>query len=69
MSTFNRRLLAAGLGVVRAQHLEGGPEASLSIRGAGAPIDLAGSYETGFNEADDNQHQWPLPNVIGVRAR
>jgi hypothetical protein len=26
-----------------------------------------GSWETGFNENDDNANAWPLPNVIGVR--
>ncbi len=25
-----------------------------------------GSYETGFNENDDNARYWRLPNVIGI---
>ena len=62
----NRRLLT--LGVVRAMHVEGGPEASLSVRGA-VKLDLAGSYETGFREDDTNEEQWPIPNVICVRVR
>ena len=66
---FNQRLLELPLGVVRAMHVEGGPEASLSIRSGPFRLDLSGSYETGFNENDDNGQQWPLPNVIGVTAK
>jgi len=47
-------------------HLEGGPEASLSIHADGVDLDLAGSYETGFWPDDSNVRQWPIPNVIGV---
>lgn len=63
---FGNLVLSLPLGVVRAQHLEGGPEASLSIHGGGVDVDLSGSFETGFNENDDNREQWPLPNVIGL---
>jgi len=66
---FNQRLLKLPLGVVRAMHVEGGPEASLSIRSGPFRLDLSGSYETGFNENDENSRQWPLPNVIGVSAK
>ena len=69
MSDFNRRLLALPLEIVRAMHVEGGPEASLSVRGPGLRLDLAGSFETGFRENDSNGVQWALPNVIGVRER
>lgn len=69
MKEFNEKLLALGLGVTGAMHLEGGPEASLSIRSAKVNLDLCGSYETGFNEDDDNKQQWPIPNVIAVVAR
>lgn len=68
MRDFNRIVLALPLGVVRAMHVEGGPEASLSVHGHGVDLDLAGSYETGFNENDDNRRQWPIPNVIGVEV-
>lgn len=47
-------------------HVEGGPEASLSIHTGGVDLDLCGSYETGFNENDSNTHQWAIPNVLGV---
>ena len=66
MKEFNEKLLALGLGVTRAMHLEGGPEASLTIRSEKVNLDLCGSYETGFNENDNNKQQWPIPNVIGV---
>jgi hypothetical protein len=68
MRAFNRLLLNSGLGVTHAQHLEGGPEASLSVHGGGIDLDLCGSYETGFVEHDDNAAQWPLPNVLAVEA-
>lgn len=69
MHDLNTRLLALPLEIVRAMHVEGGPEASLSVRGPGLKLDLMGSYETGFHEDDDNNRQWPLPNVLGVVVR
>ncbi len=69
MKEFGDKILALPLGITRAMHAEGGPEASLSIRTAELKLDLCGSYETGFNENDDNHQQWPLPNVIGVSPR
>ncbi len=68
MADFNRLLLASDLGVVRAMHMEGGPEASLSLRGK-LKADFCGSYETGFWPNDSNEKQWELPNVLGVVAR
>jgi hypothetical protein len=69
MTELNRILLELPLEVIRAQHLEGGPEASLSIHAGGVHLDLCGSYETGFVHADDNREQWALPNVLGVVRR
>ncbi len=68
MHDFNALVTSLPLGVMRAMHVEGGPEASLSVRGPGIEVDLAGSYETGFNAADDNVKQWPLPNVVTVEV-
>ena len=67
MSDFNRLLLSLPLGVVAAMHVEGGPEASLSVRGA-VHLDANGSYETGFVENDGERSQWAIPNVLGVSA-
>ncbi len=66
MRDFNARILALPLEVMRAMHLEGGPEASLSIHVPGVDLDLSGSFETGFLENDTNARQWPIPNVLGV---
>jgi hypothetical protein len=66
MRDFNALILSVPLDVTQAMHMEGGPEASLSIHGPGVDLDLSGSYETGFTEHDGNDHQWPIPNVLGV---
>jgi hypothetical protein len=69
MRDFNERLLALPLGITAAMHVEGGPEASLSIHAGGVDLDLLGSYESGFNENDAERTQWEIPNVLGVRKR
>jgi len=66
MRDFNKLLLDLPLDVQQAMHLEGGPEASLSIHVPGLDLDLCGSYETGFLPNDSNHQQWPIPNVLGV---
>jgi hypothetical protein len=67
MAAFNARLKEVPLDITRAMHVEGGPEASLSIRSGGTKVDLCGSYETSFVENDQNKEQWAIPNVLGVR--
>jgi hypothetical protein len=62
-------LLKLPLGIRRAMYLEGGPEASLSLETGFVSLIRVGSWETGFNENDDNATPWPLPNVIGVQRR
>ncbi len=66
MPAFNARMLRE-LDVVRAQHVEGGPEASLSIRAKALEVDRQGTFETGFFERT-NPHQWALPNVLAIIA-
>lgn len=66
MAQWNELLLASSLKVVKAMHVEGGPEACLTVHGGGVNLDLAGSYETGFHPNDSNRAQWELPNVVGV---
>ena len=69
MKAFNAWILGLPLDIRQAMHLEGGPEASLSIHGGGVDLDLCGSFETGFVNNDSNRVQWPLPNVLGIVAR
>ena len=57
------------LGIQRAMYLEGGPEASLSVEAGDISVTHVGSWETGFNENDNNTSNWQLPNVIGVRRK
>lgn len=58
----------AGLDLAGALFLEGGPEASLVVRGSEAELSRVGSYESGFVENDENQSFWWLPNVLALEA-
>ena len=69
MRDLNRELLASGIGIVAAQHLEGGSEAQLYLHVGKVERELVGSYETFFKEDDGNDRTWPVPNVLGVRPR
>lgn len=69
MHEFNRQILSLGLGIVAAQHLEGGPEAQIYVRSGGEEIERFGSFETSFQENDSGSHSWPIPNVLGIRRR
>ena len=69
MHDLNLELLAAGIGLVAAQHLEGGPEAQLYVHAGNTELEMFGSFETGFKEDDTNAIPWPVPNVLGVRPR
>jgi hypothetical protein len=69
MHDLNRELLAGGVGLVAAQHLEGGPEAQLYVKTGSVELELFGSYETSFRENDANASPWPIPNVLGVRPK
>jgi hypothetical protein len=69
MADLNGKLLSLPLGISTAMHVEGGPEASLSIHAGGVDLDLNGSFETGFNENDGEVRQWPIPNVLATPRR
>lgn len=69
MHDLNDELLAGGIGLVAAQHLEGGPEAQLYVHVGNVEMELCGSYETSFKENDSNSVAWPVPNILGVRPR
>ena len=57
------------LGLARAMYVEGGPEAQLYVESGDRALEFVGSYETGFNENDDNAAAWPVPNVVAIRRR
>ncbi len=67
MHDFNKLLLSLPIGLVSAQHLEGGPEAQLYLKHGESTINLAGNFESGFVQGDD--FAWPIPNVIGIVPR
>lgn len=69
MHDLNRELLASGIDLVAAQHLEGGPEAQLYVSSGPVELEMFGSYETSFKEDEGNRQSWPIPNVLGVRRR
>jgi hypothetical protein len=69
MHDLNMKLLEAGIGIVAAQHLEGGPEAQLYVKSGSFEIDINGSYETSYNEDNGNVNSWPIPNILGIRPR
>jgi len=69
MHDFNQELLALDIGLVAAQHLEGGPEAQLYLHIGNVEYEMFGSYETLFCENDSNNFPWSIPNVLGVRLR
>ena len=62
-------LLALPLGLVAAQHLEGGTQAQFFVAAGGQTIELVGGDEGGFPGPYPNRPAWPIPNVIGVRSR
>jgi hypothetical protein len=62
-------LLSLPLGIVAAQHLEGGSQAQLFVAAGGETVELVGGYEGAFVAPDPDRPAWPIPNVVGVRAR
>jgi hypothetical protein len=69
MLDLNETLLKSGIGIIAAQHLEGGPEAQLYIKIGDFELESCGSYETSYNEDNSNITSWPIPNIIGVRPK
>jgi hypothetical protein len=65
MWEFNERILGLPLGIRRAMHVEGGPEASLSVCAPGLELHLGGGRESGPGAA---ARQRAIPNVVGVVA-
>lgn len=69
MRDLNEELLGLEIGLVAAQHLEGGPEAQLFVAVEGYELEVFGSYETAFKENDENTAAWRVPNIFGVRPK
>ena len=67
LDRLNEALLSLPLGLVAAQHLEGGTQAQLFIAAGGQTIELVGEYEGIFSAPDPQRPAWPIPNVIGIR--
>jgi exopolysaccharide biosynthesis protein len=69
MHDFSDILLHLPIDLVCAQHLEGGPEAQMYVNINSTEIELAGSYETGFNENSLNLNALPVPNILAISPR
>ena len=69
MHDLNRRLLSLGIGLVAAQHLEGGPQAQIYLRIGEVELEMSGSHEALFLEDGGHAVIWPIPNIIGVRPK
>lgn len=68
MAKWNERVLALPLALQRAMHVEGGPEASLSISTKDFSLHLGGGPRNSLFAGDPTK-QWRIPNVLGVRAK
>ena len=62
-------LRALPLDLAGAMYAEGGPEAQLYVNSGGTEVELVGSHGAGLFQSEDNDHAWPVPNVIGVVRR
>jgi hypothetical protein len=69
MHDLNNELLGLGIGLVSAQHLEGGPQAQLYINTGDVEVEISGSHGSSFSDNNDVSTAWPIPNVLGVRPR
>jgi hypothetical protein len=71
MHDLNNELLGLGIGLVAAQHLEGGQQAQLYIHAGKKEYEISGNHATSFRDDDDTEISvaWPVPNVLGVRPR
>ncbi|MFM7021410.1 MAG: phosphodiester glycosidase family protein [Flavobacteriales bacterium] len=54
------------LNLKKMMYLEGGPEASFYLNTGDTIVQKYGSYETDFNENDDNSNYWSIPNVLAL---
>lgn len=66
MHDFNKLLLSLPIGVVAAQHLEGGMEAQVYVKVGKTEIEKFGGIEASTGESYYGRIAYPIPNVIGV---
>jgi len=64
MHDLNNELLSMGIGIVAAQHLDGGQVAQLYLHVGDVELTLVGSHESSIANTD-----MPIPHVIGVRPK
>ena len=64
MHDFNEILISLPINIQCAQHLEGGPEASLYIKSGDIELAFSGSYESLFVESNSNSQFLKIPNII-----
>lgn len=69
MYDFNEILLKLPIGLQAAQHLEGGPDASLYLKHNGIEYKGHGEYDFGYVEPENPRTFWPIPNIIGFVKR
>ena len=68
MHDLNNILIDLPINIMSAQHLEGGPEASLYLKHKNIELSYVGSYETSFWD-NNNFIFWKLPNIIGISKK
>lgn len=64
-----RELLSAGIGIVAAQHLEGGRLAQLYLKLGDFELELFERSERPSSAIVPEPKAWPIPNVLGVKRR
>jgi len=69
MHDLNEILLDLPIDIQCAQHLEGGPEASLYLKSNNIELIYSGSYESNFFENNNNSMLWEIPNIIGITKK
>ena len=65
MYEFNDILLTLPIDIMCAQHLEGGPEASIYLKYKDFEIEKYGSHKPNLSGADYSQGAAYVPNIIG----
>jgi len=69
MHELNEELLASDIGLVAAQHLEGGPQAQLYVHVGTVEREMLGGQDTFLGQDNWSAAPRPVPNVLGIRPR